>query len=170
MFSFLSTRNMKFCSVILIHMNIPGIEKYKEIIPSSSSLFFRLPRLKKQKKSLFLVFVLQRQSKLQSTIYRNHCPSDKLSAFSTTFGRFYYMHTRLVVMCIYIRRDKFNDITLLAIILSPDFYLHSLALKWQGINSSDNIAIIDNMINVNSTSANLDTDNNANTFQILNNT
>lgn len=48
MFSFLSTRNMKCCSVILIHVNIIGIEKCKDKIQLCSSLFFRLPRKKRE--------------------------------------------------------------------------------------------------------------------------
>lgn len=60
--------------------------------------------------------------------------------------------------------DKFKGLTLLAINRSPDFYLHRLTPKSQGINFSDNTAIIDNMMYVNSR-ANPVMDNNTNIFQ-----
>lgn len=60
--------------------------------------------------------------------------------------------------------------TLLVLSSIPDFYLHSEALKSQGINFSENTDDLEKMIHVHSATANAVTDNNKAYFPALNET
>lgn len=112
MLSFVSTRNL--CSMILIQGSVPDIEGYKDKIQLVPHFSLGCSDWKKKKKGRISVHYMffRDESKLQSTIYRNDCSPETWSAFGTTFWRFYYRYTRLIILCVCIRHNKFKTYTI----------------------------------------------------------